>query len=221
MPNELIFFIYIAVIVVCTTIAARLGKEALIGWMGLELILANFFILKQIDLFHFTVTASDSFAVGAFLTLNLIQERFGKEEALRASLTSLFMQGSFVVLSLLHLSYAPSLSDWSHEAYSQLLTPVPRIVVASLAVFYLSQRLDIWLFSQLKSRVQWPFAVRSSLTMLISQSADTILFTLFALSGMGYSILDIILFSYTIKAILILSLNPALVITRRIYEPQV
>lgn len=217
MPNELIFVLYIAIIACLTAIASRLGKEALIGWMGLELILANFFILKQIDLFRFTVTASDAFAVGAFLTLNIIQERFGKEEASRSSVISLFMQIAFVILSLMHLAYSPSLSDWSHDAYSLLLSPAPRIVIASLLVFFIAQRIDIWLFNEIKKRSALSFAYRSTVTMLFSQGADTILFTLFALSGMALSLIDIMLFSYTVKALLILSLNPALAFTRKIY----
>ncbi len=217
MPNELVFFLYVAIIAAFTAIASRLGKEALIGWMGLELILANFFILKQVDLFHFTVTASDAFAVGAFLTLNIIQERFGKEEASRSSIVSLFMQGSFVILSLAHLAYKPSASDWSHDAYALLLTPAPRIVISSLLVFFIAQRIDIWLFNKIKERTSLSFPVRSSVTMLFSQGVDTLLFTLFALSGMAASLTDIMLFSYTVKAILILSLNPALAFTRKIY----
>ena len=82
---------------------------------------------------------------------------------------------------------------------------------------HLAQRIDIWLFNWIKERYSFSFPIRSSITMLFSQGVDTVLFTTIALSGMAASLLDIMLFSYTVKAILILSLNPALSLTRRIY----
>ena len=59
--------------------------------------------IKQIDLFGFSVTCSDVFAIGGILSLNLLQEYFGKEAASRAVKVSLLALLFFAVMSQVHL----------------------------------------------------------------------------------------------------------------------
>ena len=75
--NEFVFFLHIFVVATFALGACRLGKEMLVAWIGLQAVLANLFVLKQMKLFWLDVTCSDVYAVGAFLSLNLLQEYYG------------------------------------------------------------------------------------------------------------------------------------------------
>lgn len=217
MTNEILFFLYIILVTTLTIFFSRQGKLHLFGWMALQIILANLFVIKQIDLFALTVTASDIYAVGAFLTLNIIQERFGKEEANKAIFYALSLQVAFVILSLAHLSYIPSSVDDTDNSFKTILSPSLSIVFASILSFLLSQKLDVWLFQFIKERLNYPFAVRSMMSMLVSQLFDTCFFAVIALSGRVESLTDIIIFSYAIKALLVVTLNPSFAFAKRLY----
>lgn len=216
MINELVFVYYIILIIGSTQLACRFGKEALFGWLGLQLVLANLFVLEQINLFSLTVTSSDAYMVGAFLTLNIIQDRFGKEAANQAIKIAIGLQITFLFLSQAHLLYTPAIQDTSHASYAQILSPMNRIITFSLCILFLTQKLDVWLFGMIKNRFPtYSFESRSCASMLVSQLVDTVLFSLIALDGLISSALHVILFSYAIKAVLILTMNRGVALTRR------
>ena len=71
--NETIFFLHIFSALLFLALAIRLGKMALGVYVALSGVLANLFVVKQIELFGLHATASDVFAVGGILGLNLLQ----------------------------------------------------------------------------------------------------------------------------------------------------
>jgi queuosine precursor transporter len=214
--NEILFLIHIPIVIGFLFLFLRFGKEALIAFISCMGLLANFFVLKQIELFSFTVTCSDVFAVGAILGLNLLQEYFGKDEAKRAVKISFLVLIFFLIMSQIHLFYAPSSFDVTQGAYLQLLKPSIRIVGSSLAVFFLVQRLDILLFSFLKKAFQEKLlAMRLFLSLLISQFCDTALFSFLGLYGLVHAIFDIILISFAIKVAIILFSAPIASFSKR------
>lgn len=84
MFNFLLFLLSCALVAGFSWYFCIQGKGALTTWIALVSLMANLFVLKQIDLFGFNATASDVFAVGSLLGLNLLQEKFGREAAQRA-----------------------------------------------------------------------------------------------------------------------------------------
>ena len=123
--NEILFLSHICAIFAVTIVSLRLGKEALIGWICLQAILANLFVLKQMLLFGFEVTCSDVFAVGSIFGLNLLQEFFGKESARRAILVAFFLLFALGAMSLFQIAYLPSGGDMAHPHFQALLKPAP------------------------------------------------------------------------------------------------
>ncbi len=204
MGNESLFILHIIIVGCFTFIALRIGREALMTWIALQGILANLFVLKQMDLFGLSVTCSDVYAVGSFLSLNLLQEYFDRQSATLAILIAAVSQAFFMVMSQFHLFYLPNAADSSHEAFSTILTAYPRILIASLCVFYTVQRLDVVIFQALK-RVfpNTSFTVRNVIGLSASQTLDTLLFSLFGLWGIVSSLFDIIVMSLTIKLLLV------------------
>ncbi len=208
MMNEWIFFSQTFAIVAFALGALRIGKEALIAWVAIQALIANLFVLKQIDLFGLEVTASDSFAIGSLLGLNLLQEHFGREEANKATKICFFFLCFFTLVSQLHLFYEPNASDTTQSAFSTLLSLAPRLLIASMASFFLVQRFDVFFFSHLKKIApSLDFAWRLALCLTVSQLLDTVFFSFGGLFGVVVSLIDIIVMSFLIKLIVIFCLT--------------
>lgn len=210
MTNELIFLLYIFAVSGSTIIALKLGKEALVALLCIELVLANIFITKQVTLFGFTATASDALAVGATLSLNVVQEYYYKPAARHAIWISFFCSLFYMLVSILHLMYIPSQHDVSSLAYALILKPMPRVVMASLFVYVIVQYIDTALYGFLYRRLAGRhFIIRNYSSLALTQLLDTVLFSFIGLYGINESftdlktIFDIIVFSYIIKLLVI------------------
>lgn len=202
--NELIFFLQALVIIGFALVAFRLGKETLIAWVSIQALIANLFVLKQINLFGLEVTASDTYVIGSLLGLNFLQEYFSQEEAYKATKTCFFFMVFFALVSQLHLLYEPSDYDHTHSAFLTLLTLSPRLLIASMSVFFIVQQVDIRFFSFLKRNLpQVSFAGRATIALIFSQFLDTLLFSFAGLYGVVVSVIDIIAMSFLIKMIVI------------------
>jgi queuosine precursor transporter len=106
----------------------------------------------------------------------------------------------------LHLAYMPSAGDTMHEGFERVFALYPRMVIASLAAFFLSQQLDIYVYGLLAARFsKMAFRWRAALTMAISQTFDTLLFSYLALWGHMSDIQGVIMVSLSIKVILLLT----------------
>lgn len=196
--NEYLFLFHITLIVVITWATRIHSKEALIGWVILQPILANLFVLKQIDLFGFCVTCSDVYAVGALLGINYLQEYYGRQCAQNALRLSMLGMLLFVMMSMLHLAYGPSEQDSSNAAYTLVLGQSPRLFAASILSFLLVQQIDIRFFAYL-AQTALSFKLRNFITLTLSQVLDTLFFTIFGLAGILDNLLDIFIMSVTVK----------------------
>lgn len=204
--NEILFFAHVLVVLGFLLAAYRMGERALVALVVLLGVLANVFVVKQMGLFGWTVTCSDVFAVGGILGLNLLQESWGKESASRAIGISLLCQLFFVAMTQVHLLYVPSVSDGTQSAFVTILSSSPRIVLASISVYYVVQKLDVQIFGFLKRVFVEKFLpVRLILSLLLSQLIDTVLFSFLGLYGLVESIFDVIFMSYLVKCVIIAS----------------
>jgi uncharacterized integral membrane protein (TIGR00697 family) len=194
------------------------GQSALTAWVAILSLLANIFVLKQIEILGLNATASDVFAIGGLLGLNLLQEKFGVNAAKQAIWVSFSCLLFFVVMSQIHLSYQPSAFDFSQDAYSHLLSPAPRIVFASLITFFIVQQFDIQLYRLFRqylptSSMLWV----SGLAMCLSQLLDTVLFSVLGLYGIVSALTEIMIVSYAIKLIAIANTVPWAFLTKRLF----
>lgn len=205
--NELLFFSHTFLVIAFVLWAARLGKSSLIALIALQGVLANLFVVKQMSLFGFSVTCSDVFSVGAIFALNLLQEYYGRDSARLALKISLLSLLFFSCMSQLHLLYLPLGSD----PFLPVLSSTPRIVMASIGVFYLVQQIDLRLFGLLKG----PLALRMAISLLATQFLDTALFSFFGLYGLVESLFDIILVSYLIKCLIIAASSTLVALAKR------
>lgn len=218
MLNSLLFLSSLPLMIGFAWFFWRLGQSALTAWIAILSLLANLFVLKQINLFGLNATASDIFVVGNLLALNLMQERFGYQAAQQAIWTSFGCLLFFVIMSQIHLHYLPSHYDQSQAAYGFLFTHSPRILVASLATFLLIEQCNSRLYRLLRLRCSHlSLTLVSIITLCICQLLDTILFAFLGLYGMVSAITEIILISYTIKLIIIAASVPWSFISQRLF----
>lgn len=213
--NELLFFIQVLLIITFALGALKLGNTALSAWVTVQALIANLFVLKQITLFGFDVTASDAFAIGSLLGLNFLQEYFGKDEANKATKLCFFFMVFLVLASQVHLLYQPSSYDTTQEAFLTILAPSPRLLLASMSVFFIVQQIDIRFFAFLKKHLpKRSFAFRTTIALILSQFLDTFLFSFAGLYGIVTSIIDIIFISFAVKLIVIFCITPLLRIAK-------
>jgi len=206
--NEFLFVCHIALVIFFALGAMRLGKEALSGWIALQALLANLFVMKQMCLFGFHVTCSDVFAVGSIMGLNILQESYGKDAARKTSWICFYFMLFFALASQLHLLYEPSPFDTSQPAFVTLFSQTPRLLFASIVVFFLVQRFDMHFWEFLKNHLR-SWVLRNFFALLASQFLDTVLFSFIGLFGVAFSLFDVIFVSFLLKTFLIGSLSLA------------
>lgn len=212
MVNEIIFLFYAFVIAGAALAALWLSYEALVAFLCVQIILMNLFVTKEILFFGFVATAADVYTIGIALTLNLIQEYYGIDKARRTMWLGFYAALFYVFLSYIHCLYIPAPADFTQCHFLALLTPMPRIIAASLISFLIAQTVDRYLFAYLRRVWQRGHLIlRNNISIMISQLLDTIIFSFLALYGVMSSIKDIIVVSYAIKLITLMLVSPFLV----------
>jgi hypothetical protein len=219
--NEFLFFFHLLLLVGFSFAALRLGSMGLIALVALQAVLANLFVVKQMTLFGFDVTCSDVFAIGGLLSLNLLQEFYGREAAQKAVKISFLSMLFFVLMAQIHLAYLPSPSDSTHGSFTTIFSSSPRIFIASIAVYFIVQQIDLTFFSWLKRKLEGRrFPLRLGISLFLSQAIDTVLFSYLGLYGLVASLFDIILVSLIVKWIAIGCSAPFTVFAKRFARVQ-
>lgn len=215
--NELNFLFHIAIVIAFIFLSLKVGKGALISLICLQGVFANLFVVKQTKLFGFSVTCSDVFAIGTILSLNLLQEYYGKEAAKQAVKISFLSLLFFIIIAKVHLFYTPTSLDATQAAFETVFAHSIRIVFASIATFLFVQLWDVHFFGWLKGKL----AFRVTLSLICSQLIDTVLFSFLGLFGIVESIFDIIVLSFAIKCIIIFTSSPFVAFSRRFVKREV
>lgn len=212
--NAYLFFIHCSVVLSFLITCLYLGKEAVMLFVGICCLFANFFVTKEIILFGCEVTASDMYTIGAMLGLSVIQEYWGKAAARRTIGLSFLLLLFGAVAAFLHLAYTPSPHDTMQPYFEKILSPAPRLIAASLVVFFIVQYLEMALFSFLQRFSKIPFFIRAASTTSCVQMVDTLLFSFLGLYGLVHSLFDICVVSYSIKLLIIALSSPFLALTK-------
>lgn len=216
MFNSVLFVSSCCIVTLCALISLKIGKTMLIAWISLLGILANLFVLKQISLFGLNATASDVFAVGSLLGLNLLREHYDLNSCKQAIWISFACMVFFTLMGQIHLLYEPSVVDQSQQAYDVLLKPNPRIMTASMLVFFSVQWFDVLFYHFILKKMVGSVWLRNTFSLLTSQVLDTVLFSFLGLYGIIDSIGQIIIISLTIKWVAIAFMVPITSFSKRV-----
>lgn len=140
-----------------------------------------------------------------FVIMDTVVEVWGKSTARKLIVGGLVanLMAAIVLTLSTHIPTAPFLD--LHEAYSTILGGVPRIAVASMVAYYVSQSLDVALFSKLKNKFKGKHLwIRNNVSTMTSQLVDAVLFIVIAFSFTMpiQAILTMIAVQYGMKLIL-------------------
>lgn len=216
MTNELIFALHVGTISLSTLLFCRLGKEALIAYVSLLFVIANIFVIKQINLFGWSVTSADAFIVGISFSINLLQEFWGQKYARKAIWISFACSVFYMITTLFILGYTPSHADTAHPHFASIMAFTIRIISASFISYLITQFADMHLYGYIKKQTHGKYFIfRNYFALGSSQLIDTILFSYLGLYGIVENIGHIITMSYSIKIIAIFMTTPFLLIAKK------
>lgn len=203
------------------------GKTGLFCISAIATVLANIEVVILVNAFGMEQTLGNVLFASTFLITDILSECEGKKEANKAVWLGVLSSIFFLVLSQSWIYYIPSENDFVHSSVKEVFANTPRMIIASLAVYAISQLFDVWLYHKWwaftekrfgdKRRFLW---LRNNGSTLVSQLLNTLLFTLFAFWG-TYDIktlASIFLSSYVIYVVTSLLDTPVLYLARKIHE---
>ncbi len=210
--NEILWFILLLVNFSGITLAYRFfGRNGLYAWTAMAIIIANIQVMKTIRFFGL-VTAMGNIIYGStFLVTDILCENHGKEDARKAVLIGFFVLIFTTVIMQICLAFIPDETDTLSPALEQIFGLLPRITVASLSAYLISQFHDVWAFHFWKEKTAGKHLwLRNNASTMVSQLIDNFVFTWIAFVGFGIGwtqvfptgvILEIFVTSYVMKFI--------------------
>ena len=226
--NEVLLFLSFVVIYGGALLAYRMfGKIGLYAVSVMATVVANVEVMIVIDAFGLEQTLGNVLFGVTFLITDILSENEGKKDADRAVNLGIFASLFFLVISQSWLLYTPAASDWAMPSFRTLFSNTPRMMFASLSVYAISQKFDVWLY-----HVWWELTerktgdgrkflwLRNNGSTLISQLVNAALFNVLAFWGMYETpvLLSIILSSYVIYIFTSLMDTPFVYLARKMKE---
>ena len=161
------------------------GAVGLIAWMAVSGIIANIQVVKTVEIFGLTATLGNIVYASSFLATDILSEKYGKAPAKVAVWTGFSTLISATLLMSIALWFRPAGSDTAQSSLETIFTVLPRITLASVAAYLLSQLHDVWAYQFWRQRFPgrrriW---IRNNLSTMVSQLVDTAVFTTIAFLG--------------------------------------
>jgi len=149
------------------------------------LILANIVAVK---LFHIgewvTLPAAVVIYMFTYPLIDVIVETYGRKEAQRTVRAGLMMQVLALIFIAITISL-PAASIFEHQtSFEKILGGSFRVIIASLISYFISQNLDVYVFSRMKKKYgDKKLWLRNNTAVMLSQLLDTTIFITIAFYG--------------------------------------
>lgn len=227
MHNEILWLAMLLANFLLIILAYRLfGKWGLIMWIPISVIVANVQVIQTVELFGLAATLGNIVYASSFLVTDILSENYGKKDAQKAVWIGFFSLISMTFLMNLALKFLPMASDdfasTAHEATSTIFSLMPRIAVASLAAYVLSQRHDVWAYHFWRQRFpkENQIWLRNNLSTMVSQLIDSFVFVAIAFAGVfEMSVLvEIFITTYILKFVVAAADTPFIYWAKHIHK---
>ncbi|SMG48139.1 queuosine precursor transporter [Dethiosulfovibrio salsuginis] len=222
MSNEFLWFLMMATNFLFIMAIYRLwGKQGLLCWIPVSVILANIQVVKLVSLFGITATLGNIVYASAFLVTDILSENHGKEDAKQAVYIGFFSLIATTVIMNLALQFTAHPDDFAQGAMETIFKIMPRLAIASLIAYGLSQMHDVWAFHWWREKTNGKHLwLRNNLSTLVSQALDSVVFTFVAFYGtLPLGVLwEIFISTYVLKFIVAACDTPFVYLARRIKE---
>ncbi len=221
--NEALWLLFAMVSLGLVLLVFRLyGREGLMAFIAASIILCNLQVIKLTTLFGFTVTLGNVLYGAIFFCTDLLNELYGPRVARRGVMLGFIVMIFFTASSQLALVFSVAPDPWAGQVQGAMETIygfMPRLAVASLAAYLLSQMHDIWAFAwwrrKTDGRMLW---LRNNVSTLVSQLIDSVVFCFVAFMGVveREHFLQILVTTYVIKVLVALLDTPFIYLGRAI-----
>lgn len=220
MSNEVLWLIMAAVnFAAILTVYRFFGATGLFAWMVLAAVTANVQVVKTVEIFGLTATLGNIVYASSFLATDILSENHGAATARKGIGLGFAGIVFFTVAMQLALLFEPAAEDFAHSGMAAIFAILPRITLASLAAYLVSQFHDVWAYALWKrkfpsTRYLW---LRNNLSTIVSQFIDSIVFTSIAFFGVFSArvFFEILLTTYLLKLVIALLDTPFLYVARR------
>ena len=192
------------------------GKYGLYVAVVLGIVLGNLQggKVSQLEFFGYSFTASMGAILysGIYFATDVLNEKFGREEANRAVMLGFVANIAVMITLLISVQFRPSEITGSalevHNAISTLAGYSPFFVIGSLIAYLVSQTFDVWIFHRIKVLTDGKYLwLRNNVSTITSQALDTFLYTFVWVIGTELSFaaaFGIALTKYVFKVIIAL-----------------
>ncbi len=203
------------------------GKKGLICFNVIAAIAANIEVLILVNAFGIEMTLGNILFAATFLITDILSELYGKESANRAVNIGILTSVTFIIISQSWLLYSPSENDFVMSGIETVFTNTPRLMLASLIVYVIVQKFDVWAYHKWwkftekkfgdKKKYLW---LRNNASTLVSQLLNSLLFTFAAFYDIYplKTLFSIIISGYAIFIVTSLVDTPVVYLARYIHE---
>ena len=206
--NELLLVLSLLISFGTTVLFLKLfGKSGLFAWIGICAVFANVEVLILVHAFGMDQTLGNTLFASSFLATDILSELYGKKDANKGVLVGIITTVLFILLSTMWINYVPAEGDWAMPFVKQLFANTPRVLIASLIAYAVSEAFDVWLYHKWWTLTEKRFGnkdkylwFRNNFSTLFSQLVNIVIFNFGAFLGI-YSLSQ--LFSITIACYVI------------------
>lgn len=220
--NELLFIVStIAFLGAVILVYYLFGKAGIYAYVGFAAILANIEVTKSIDLFGLSTTAGSVLYASTFLCTDILSEKYGKKSAQKAVYIGTAVSILWLVGTQITLALKPNESDFINESLTNVLNTVPRIMVASLIAYIISQSVDVMMYHLIWKKTgnnKTGLWIRNNGSTLTSQLVDSVIFVTIAFLGVYETkvFISILVTTYLLKAVIALMDTPFIYLARKV-----
>ncbi|MDD4875936.1 MAG: queuosine precursor transporter [Dehalococcoidales bacterium] len=169
------------------------------------LLVANIIAVKLVSIFGYVVPAGVIVYPLTFLFTDVITELYGRQIA--SKVIWIGFAASILMVILIFLGkLLPPASFWEYQpAYESILGMLPRITMASMIAYLISQHHDVFAFHFWRRKTKGKFLwLRNNASTMVSQALDTGVFITIAFWGTVPAgvLVNMLLTQYVIKLII-------------------
>ncbi|MBG0791201.1 MAG: queuosine precursor transporter [Desulfovibrionaceae bacterium] len=219
--NELLWIAFAFADLCMVLLVFRLfGRVGLFGLLVFNLLLCNIQVLKTVELFGLTTTLGNVLYASVFLATDLLSEFYGKQEAKKGVLLGFVALVMMVGYMQIALFFQPAADDIAQPHLAALFGFLPRVALASMAAYLISQLHDVWAFHAIRERTggKWLW-LRNNASTMVSQLLDSAIFCAIAFWGLFpvNVFWEILLSTYVIKVAVACMDTPFIYVAKRIF----
>ncbi len=221
--NILIWFLMLVTNFFCIIYAYKtFGKLGLYVWIPISTILANIQVVMLVNVFGLNSTLGNILYAGGFLITDILSENYGKKSAQLAVKIGFFSLVATTLIMQIAIHFIPlSVGIEIFNSVKNIFQLLPRLAVASLTAYLVSQFHDVWLYEVIRNKFPsrkfiW---LRNNASTMISQVLDNIIFSIISFYGVFPSsvVLEIFISTYVIKFIVSICDTPFVYLADYLY----